>query len=133
MASRATRLNPRPLAGEMTDRDHPYKDLEATPLWRRVETAIEHLEANRDFQITTAREYVVGYICQSVGPTQSCRCCIAKQPISDQRVCPECGHEFKGSGWDGIDAHWRSKHETITPYKQFWRTMCPEHLRGRAS
>src|ERR1017187_8776961 len=35
-------------------------------------------------------------------------------------VCPECGHQFKGSGFDGIDAHWRGKHETIMPYREAW-------------
>jgi hypothetical protein len=35
-------------------------------------------------------------------------------------VCPECGHQFKGSGFDGIDAHWRAKHEAIMPYREAW-------------
>ena len=34
--------------------------------------------------------------------------------------CPECGHEFQGNGWDGIDAHWRSKHEHVMPYGVAW-------------
>ena len=39
----------------------------------------------------------------------------------DQRkVCPECRHIFKGNGWDGIDAHWKSKHEAIMPYEDAW-------------
>lgn len=38
----------------------------------------------------------------------------------DKKVCPECGHVFKGNGWDGIDAHWRSKHEDIMPYEEAW-------------
>jgi hypothetical protein len=37
-----------------------------------------------------------------------------------QFTCPECGHQFQGNGWDGIDAHWRAKHETIMPYEQAW-------------
>jgi predicted RNase H-like nuclease len=36
------------------------------------------------------------------------------------RSCPECGHQFKGNGFDGIDAHWRAKHEYIIPYKTAW-------------
>lgn len=35
-----------------------------------------------------------------------------------QKVCPVCRHEFRGNGWDGIDAHWRRKHEQIMPYEQ---------------
>ena len=36
------------------------------------------------------------------------------------KVCPECGHQFKGKGFDGIDAHWRAKHEVIMPYAKAW-------------
>lgn len=39
---------------------------------------------------------------------------------ADRKVCPECGHVFQGNGWDGIDAHWRSKHEDIMPYERAW-------------
>lgn len=38
----------------------------------------------------------------------------------DAKVCPECGHIFKGNGWDGIDAHWKSKHENVMPYEDAW-------------
>ena len=38
----------------------------------------------------------------------------------NKKVCPECGHTFQGKGWEGIDAHWRAKHEDIMPYKQAW-------------
>lgn len=38
----------------------------------------------------------------------------------DHKACPECGHVFQGNGWDGIDAHWRAKHEHIMPYAQAW-------------
>jgi hypothetical protein len=36
------------------------------------------------------------------------------------KVCPICRHPFQGYGWDGIDAHWRAKHESIMPYKEAW-------------
>jgi hypothetical protein len=39
---------------------------------------------------------------------------------NDTKVCPECGHEFKGNGFDGIDAHWRAKHEDVMPYEEAW-------------
>ena len=39
---------------------------------------------------------------------------------TSNRVCPECGHQFKGNGFDGIDAHWRSKHEDTMPYREAW-------------
>ncbi len=40
--------------------------------------------------------------------------------MSNSKICPECGHVFRGNGWDGIDAHWRSKHEDIMPYEKAW-------------
>jgi hypothetical protein len=42
------------------------------------------------------------------------------QNRSAENVCPECGYKFKGNGFDGIDAHWRAKHEAIMPYKDAW-------------
>ena len=38
----------------------------------------------------------------------------------EAKVCPECGHVFKGNGWDGIDAHWKSKHEAVMTYEEAW-------------
>ena len=35
-------------------------------------------------------------------------------------ICPECNHVFGGNGWDGIDSHWRAKHEHIMPYEKAW-------------
>ena len=40
--------------------------------------------------------------------------------ITKIKICPECGHVFQGNGWDGIDAHWRSKHDNIMLYKEAW-------------
>ena len=42
------------------------------------------------------------------------------QEHKERKVCPECGHIFKGNGWDGIDAHWKSKHELVTSYDKAW-------------
>ena len=46
-------------------------------------------------------------------------------PATGQRgkvanVCPECGHQFKGHGFDGIDRHWRARHEAVLPYTEAW-------------
>jgi len=38
----------------------------------------------------------------------------------EKRLCPECDHVFQGNRWDGIDSHWRSKHEHIMPYERAW-------------
>jgi len=42
------------------------------------------------------------------------------QGSSDIKMCPECSHVFKGKGWEGIDAHWKAKHERIMPYEDAW-------------
>jgi len=39
---------------------------------------------------------------------------------SKTKICPECNHVFKGRGWEGIDAHWKAKHESIMPYETAW-------------
>jgi hypothetical protein len=44
----------------------------------------------------------------------------------DAKVCPECGHTFKGNGWDGIDAHWKSRHEAVMPYEEAWPLLKAE-------
>ena len=56
-----------------------------------------------------------------------CKCCEKNVPVERPRICPECRHEFKGNGWDGIDAHWKSKHEDVMPYKEFWSGLCKAH------
>lgn len=52
----------------------------------------------------------------------------------EARECPACDHVFRGNGWDGVDAHWRAKHEgqpDAVPYRRFWRGIleCPNHYR----
>jgi hypothetical protein len=43
-----------------------------------------------------------------------------KEKLYRENACPECGHQFRGNGFDGIDAHWRSKHESVMPYSEAW-------------
>jgi hypothetical protein len=48
---------------------------------------------------------------------------LGKLVRTEKTVCPECGHVFKGNGWDGIDAYWRGKkkgHEEVMPYEEAW-------------
>lgn len=47
------------------------------------------------------------------------------------RECPICAHVFKGNGWDGIDAHWRSKHARDVRYEEFWEGLCERHRRRK--
>jgi hypothetical protein len=59
-----------------------------------------------------------------------CVCCVHNIPAQGPRICPLCGRQFQGNGWDGIDAHWRSKHQGIMPYEQFWHSLCEAHRVG---
>ena len=36
------------------------------------------------------------------------------------KTCPECGHQFGGAGWTGIDSHWKTHHENIMSYNDAW-------------
>ena len=40
-----------------------YRD---TPLWRAVASALAELEATREVAVSTAPEYVIGYICREL-------------------------------------------------------------------
>ncbi len=45
---------------------HPYTELEKTRLWAAVESAIKDLVSNNDLVESTARPYIVGYLCQKL-------------------------------------------------------------------
>jgi hypothetical protein len=64
-------------------------------------------------------------------PAKNCPGCEAGTPKRGARVCPSCNHEFRGNGWDGIDAHWRSKHESVQSYEEFFSSLCAEHRESR--
>jgi hypothetical protein len=61
------------------------------------------------------------------GSVDACQCCAASIPVTGGRVCPMCGHEFRGNGWDGIDVHWKARHESVMAYSDFWGTLCSGH------
>ncbi|MCW6511402.1 hypothetical protein [Lichenifustis flavocetrariae] len=44
----------------------------------------------------------------------------ARAERTEPKICPECRHAFQGSGWDGIDAHWKAKHDKVMPYAEAW-------------
>jgi hypothetical protein len=44
-------------------------------------------------------------------------------PKINAKTCPECGHEFQGNGWDGIDAHWKAKHDQVMRYEDAWPSI----------
>jgi len=57
----------------------------------------------------------------------ACYCCERGSPTNGPRECPACGHVFQGVGWGGIDAHWRSKHESIMTFEAFMERRCEAH------
>src|SRR5215213_3136589 len=59
-----------------------------------------------------------------------CVSCEHNTSAQGPRICPLCGHQFRGNGWDGIDAHWRSQHQGIMTYEQFWHSLCGPHRGG---
>jgi hypothetical protein len=56
---------------------HPYKEHEGTALWNLIDQELAALEKNGDLELRTAREYVVGSLCDRVAK--------AKLPASGTR------------------------------------------------
>jgi hypothetical protein len=48
---------------------------------------------------------------------------IASVAAQGNRLCPECGHEFKGKGFVGLDAHWKARHNNVMPYEHARRLI----------
>jgi hypothetical protein len=46
--------------------EHPYKQFESHPYWKRIEKGISDLVENQDLKERTARPYIVGYLCKTV-------------------------------------------------------------------
>lgn len=51
--------------------DHPYKKYEGSALWIALDEAIARLESNSDVTLTTARQYVIGHLCDAVEAIQT--------------------------------------------------------------
>jgi hypothetical protein len=45
---------------------HPYAKHENTPVWVLLDAELSELEANGDVRLATAREYVVGALCERI-------------------------------------------------------------------
>ena len=45
---------------------HPYTEFEGSATWDILDAALTALEINRDLSLTTARSYVIGYLCSSL-------------------------------------------------------------------
>lgn len=42
----------------------PFAEYRDTPLWRVVAAAVAELETTKEIAVSTAPEYVIGYLCQ---------------------------------------------------------------------
>lgn len=49
-----------------SESNHPYTEFENSPLWVVIDDTIAELEENRDLELTTARQYVIGYLCKKI-------------------------------------------------------------------
>lgn len=45
---------------------HPYKAFEGTALWDTLDAALTELQSNRDIELSTSRELVIGFLCQQL-------------------------------------------------------------------
>lgn len=43
-----------------------YDEYKNTDLWKLIDSLFSDLEQNSDVQITTAREYAIGYFCENL-------------------------------------------------------------------
>jgi hypothetical protein len=62
---------------------------------------------------------------------KACVACEHGVPKRGRRRCPLCPRVFR-SGWEGVDAHWRARHEAELPYRKFWSSLCRAHRAGRS-
>lgn len=78
-----------------------------------------------EHSIQRANERPLGWIADAVSDGHA-EIHHGKKPLRrGTKVCPApgCGKELQGNGWDGIDAHWKSKHNDICSYEDFWEML----------
>ena len=46
--------------------NHPYKKFEHTELWSTIEKTLNALIENKDIEIKTRQEYVIGLLCKEL-------------------------------------------------------------------
>lgn len=45
---------------------HPYKKFEQTSLWNAIDAAVADLVKNKDLELRTTREHIIGYLCRQL-------------------------------------------------------------------
>lgn len=56
---------------QVVETGFPYEKYRGTDAWKRLDIALGQLEANQDIELTTARELVIGYMCEALGKTET--------------------------------------------------------------
>ena len=62
----------------------PYPAFADTRLWRAVEQAVRELQATGEVSLTTAPEYVIGYLCQEL---------VARDLVAETGLAPRRGSD----------------------------------------
>ncbi len=44
----------------------PYEKYRGSDAWKTIDSALSRLEQNGDFKLTTAQEYITGYLCKAL-------------------------------------------------------------------
>ena len=111
--------------------NHPYREHEGSALWASIDSELTALERNGDIELRTAREYVVGALCQRLAPGMPSRrpasvprgttiersadgtitnaCDLTVDDVAGEKVqCPACESmvfQMWPEGWDAHAAH----------------------------
>ncbi len=110
--------------------------VEAGQLRKGWEADIALIDPDKPWVVSSARmEATAGNTPFDGQPTQGRVTALYKGGVAlsqerESKICPECGHEFQGNGWDGIDAHWRAKHENVMPYEKAWPLLSSGNYPG---
>lgn len=85
----------------------------------------------KDYTNNPERKNEVKPPIKSIKEKNSCNpsCPCWNKPFGKPKVCPICGHVFKGNRWEGIDAHYKANHEKENgiDYDEWWGKMCEDH------
>jgi ribosomal protein L37AE/L43A len=73
--------------------------------------------------LVALKELVESVMGEDIALVETGRSRATQNASTTEYVCPECGHQFQGGAWTGIDAHWKSKHEQIMPYELAWELI----------
>lgn len=44
----------------------PYEEYKDSELWKKLDLILKDLEENQDIEMTTDKDYVIGYLCENL-------------------------------------------------------------------